>query len=67
MKENKPRCSHLMKVGPSFPGRLDFSEGDERLATAQFSCVRTGTPIGPDNDLAHPEHCTRQRSCFKEI
>jgi len=56
-----------MRVGPTYPGLLDDSEGDERFATAQYTCVKTGGAVGPDNDIASPETCAQTRICFKKI
>jgi hypothetical protein len=30
----------------------------------QLSCLKTCQPWGPDDDVASPEGCTGQRSCF---
>jgi hypothetical protein len=66
MKELKKYCTMLMKVGPRYPGLLDFSEGDQRIITAQFKCLQTATAIGPDNKKAHPNSCQNAaRSCFR--
>jgi len=67
MKEKKINCVNLMRVGPTYPGLLDDSEGDERFATAQYTCVKTGGAVGPDNDIASPETCDPSRMCFKKI
>ncbi len=67
MIEKKIHCVNLMRVGPTYPGLLDESEGDERFATAQYTCVKTGNAVGPDSDVASPETCTPKRTCFMKI
>ena len=67
MKEKKPFCAMLTKVGPRFPGLLDHSEGDERILTAQYSCLQSATPIGPDNRVVRPQFCNNTRNCFREV
>ena len=56
----------LTKVGPRFPGLNDYSEGDDRILTAQFSCLQTATPIGPDNRVVQPQLCNKSRKCYRE-
>jgi hypothetical protein len=66
MKEIKQFCSMLMKVGPRYPGLLDYEEGDERIMTAQYTCLKTANAVGPDNDVVRPEVCDPSRPCYKE-
>ena len=44
-----------------------FGEGDPRQSpsTAQYWCLRTMRPSGPDGDLVLPEECTDERICFE--
>jgi len=44
-----------------------FGQGDPRQSpsTAQYWCLRTMRPDGPDGDLAIPEACTDERVCFE--
>lgn len=67
MKDIKKPCTNLMRVGPLFPGLLDDSEGVDKFATATYSCVKTGTPVGPDADIVNPEVCDGARDCFKTV
>ena len=67
MPDKKPNCTMLMRVGPTYPGLLDDSEGDERTMTSQYTCLKTATPVGPDHDIVNPEACCPTRSCFKEL
>ena len=34
--------------------------------TAQFWCLQTMSPIGPDEQSVQPETCQRGRTCFEE-
>jgi hypothetical protein len=56
----------LMRVGPTFPGLLDDSEGDERILTSQYTCLKTANAVGPDNLTAYPDDCGPTRSCYKK-
>lgn len=67
MKKAKHHCKMLMKMGPVYPGILDFEEGDDRILTANFQCLKTGITVGPDNNVANPEDCNPSRSCFRKI
>ncbi len=66
MSEKKRVCTMLMRVGPSYPGFSDESEGEDKMLTSQFSCLKTATPVGPDNNIAVPHECTSERPCYKE-
>jgi hypothetical protein len=46
-----------------------FGEGDPRKSpsTAQYWCLRTMRPNGPDGDLALPEECSDERICFQPL
>jgi len=65
MEDKKHFCAMLTKVGPRFPGLNDYSEGDERLATAQYSCLQTATAVGPDNRVVQPQLCNKSRKCYR--
>jgi hypothetical protein len=56
----------LMRVGPTYPGLYDDSEGDKRLLTAQYTCLKTANAVGPDNDVVGPQSCEPSRGCYKE-
>ncbi len=60
-------CRHLRWKG--YFGRRWRSEAELEaalaLSDAPFSCLRTCQAWGPDDDLAAPEICDRERSCFE--
>lgn len=58
-------CRHLRTKTWFSPD--SFGEGDPRQSpsTAQYWCLRTMRPNGPDGDLALPEECTDERVCFE--
>ena len=60
-------CTMLMKAGPRYPGLLHFDEGDERILTAQFTCLKTAGAVGPDNDVVKPGVCQEGRPCYKSV
>ena len=66
MKGDQKICVMLTRVAPTYPGLLDDSEGDERVLSSQYSCLKTATPVGPDHDVADPEACNSARGCYKE-
>jgi len=67
MIDKNKACRYLMRIGPTYPGLLDDTEGDERIATAQYQCLKTTSAIGPDHDTVAPETCLRHRGCFKAL
>jgi hypothetical protein len=46
-----------------------FGQGNPARSpsTAQYWCLRTMRPNGPDGDLALPEECTDERVCFEAM
>ena len=58
-------CRHLRTKTWFAPDA--FGEGDPRQSpsTAQYWCLRTMRPAGPDGDLVLPEECTDERVCFE--
>jgi hypothetical protein len=58
-------CRHLRTktwyVPDSYTGR-DISRSS---STAQYWCLKTMRPDGPDGALASPEDCTDERACFE--
>jgi hypothetical protein len=58
-------CRHLRTKTWLAPDA--FGQGDPRQSpsTAQYWCLRTMRPAGPDGDLAVPESCTDERICFE--
>ena len=67
MIDKNKACRYLMRIGPTFPGLLDDTEGDERFATAQYQCLKTTGAVGPDFNTATPEQCSHGRMCYKEL
>lgn len=66
MEVQKPICANLMRLGKYFPGLLADAEGDRRWGSAQYLCVKTGNPVGPDCDVAEPDECSPSRACYRE-
>ncbi len=67
MIDKNKACTYLMRIGPTYPGLLDDSEGDERIATAQYQCLKTTGAVGPDHNTVSPHECKPGRMCFKAI
>jgi hypothetical protein len=60
-------CRHLRTKTWLSPDA--FGEGDPRRSPsiAQYWCLRTMRPDGPDGGLALPEDCTDERVCFEAM
>jgi hypothetical protein len=62
-----PLCRYL-RAKNSF----GMMEGGENLwyqideSNATYWCIKTGNPIGPDNQLAAPAQCLQERKCFEK-
>lgn len=59
-------CAHLRWPG-YYGARWETREAmiaDVLGATAPYSCARSCQPFGPDDDVAAPERCDPDRSCF---
>jgi hypothetical protein len=67
MIDKNRACRYLMRIGPTYPGLLDDTEGDDKISTAQYQCLKTTSAVGSDHNTATPEQCSRGRSCFKEF
>jgi hypothetical protein len=67
MDKNIKYCTMIMKEGPRYPGMLHNEEGDERVMTAQYKCLKTANAVGPDNDIVRPDLCREHRSCYKSV
>ena len=57
----------LMRICPTYPGLLDDTEGDERIATAQYQCLKTTSAVVPDHDVVSPHECGGHRKCFQKF
>jgi hypothetical protein len=60
-------CRHLRTKTWLAPDA--FGDGDPRQSssTAQYWCLRTMRPDGPDGGFVLPEECTDGRICFEAI
>ncbi len=67
MDNNIKFCTMIMKEGPRYPGMLHNEEGDSRIHTAQYKCLKTANAVGPDNDLVRPDMCQSGRECFMSV
>ncbi len=60
-------CRTFSSKATQIPDLLKQVPAEEFALTAQFTCLKTGSPIGPDNNIASPEECAAGRSCFEEV
>ena len=60
-------CEHLRWKG--WYGQVWATADDLRVMFERndvpYDCTRTCQPWGPDEDVAAPEACTRERVCFQ--
>ena len=58
-------CRHLRTKTWLAPDAFGQCDPRQSPSTAQYWCLRTMRPDGPDGDLALPEECTDDRICFE--
>lgn len=58
-------CRHLRTRTWFSPDAFGQGDPKQSPSTAQYWCLRTMRPHGPDGDLAVPEECTDERICFE--
>ena len=58
-------CRHLRTRTWFSPDAFGQGDPTRSPSTAQYWCLRTMRPHGPDGDLALPEECTDERICFE--
>jgi hypothetical protein len=59
-------CRKFSSKATQIPDLLKHMPADEFALTAQFTCLKTGTPVGPDNSVVTPDECTVSRACYEE-
>jgi hypothetical protein len=60
-------CRHLRTKTWFSPDAFGQGDPARSPSTAQYWCLRTMRPNGPDGDLALPEECMEGRVCFEGI
>jgi hypothetical protein len=60
-------CRHLRTKTWLAPDAFGQGDPSHSPSTAQYWCLRTMRPHGPDGDLALPEECTDDRICFEAM
>lgn len=60
-------CRHLRTKTWLAPDAFGQGDPHHSPSTAQYWCLRTMRPNGPDGDLALPEECTDERICFEAM
>ncbi len=61
-----PLCADLASKKLQMSGRAAFAAEDVLDASNHCWCAQTSKILGPDRDVAHPESCTAQRSCYRQ-
>ena len=67
-EQGKEICRFLR--GKNGFGTLEGGENPWRLldtVTTTFSCLCTGEPFGPDEELAYAAICKSGRSCYEKL
>ena len=57
-------CRHLRTKTWYVPDSFAERDVSRSSSTAQYWCLKTMRSDGPDGNLALPEDCTDERSCF---
>ena len=60
-------CRHLRTKTWFAPDAFGQGDPAHSPSTAQYWCLRTMRPNGPDGDLALPEECSDERICFEAM
>lgn len=63
--EISPFCVHLCSKKAYFLERPPAVAEDLLDASRQVWCRKTMEAVGPDDRLANPEGCRRERTCFE--
>src|SRR6266702_2972419 len=58
-------CHHLRTKTWYVPDSYTERDLTRSSSTAQYWCLKTMRPDGPDGALALPEDCTDERACFE--
>jgi hypothetical protein len=58
-------CRHLRTKTWYVPDSYTERDISRSSSTAQYWCLKTMRPDGPDGALALPEDCTDERACFE--
>ncbi len=58
-------CRHLRTKTWYVPDSYTERDLSRSSSTAQYWCLKTMRPDGPDGALALPEDCTDERACFE--
>jgi hypothetical protein len=62
-----PRCIHLQSKAMAVHGEGFESDADYQDGLTDFTCVKTGRPLGPDNDSVGMKPCSDpERGCYEE-
>jgi hypothetical protein len=60
-------CRKFSSKATQIPDLLKHLSAEEFALTAQFTCLKTGTPVGPDNNIVSPDDCAAGRPCYEEV
>jgi len=64
---SKQICQYLRTKASYVPSIRTETYLTESDSTAVYWCIKTMTPIGPDDSLACPEDCKSNRECFEQL
>ena len=60
-------CRHLRTKTWYVPDSYTERDISRSSSTAQYWCLKTMRPDGPDGAMALPEDCTDERACFEPV
>jgi hypothetical protein len=62
-----PRCIHLQSKAMAVHGEGFEGDADYQGSTTDFTCVKTGRSLGPDDETLGVKRCSDpDRGCYEE-
>lgn len=62
-----PRCIHLQSKAMAVYGEGFAADPDFQNDVTDFTCLKTGRALGPDNGPVNfPQCCNAERACYEE-
>lgn len=62
-----PRCIHLQSKAMAVHGEGFENDADYQGGTTDFTCVKTGRSLGPDDEAVGMSRCCdANRECYEE-
>jgi len=66
-RPDEPVCRNLRTKASYVPDLQNAHFMEVHHPYAQYHCLKTLHPVGPDDDIVCPEECTAKRICFEPL